>query len=189
MVIEENGGWQMKKYSININNSQTSSEAILKEEKKTILLKDKEYSYDYKFVSDNVMILRINNKNYIVKAESNSEEELKGTEFDIDINSEVTKVLCKSELDVLMEKFSKNRGDVKIKTDITSPMPGSIVKINVSEGQKVKKGEVLLVLEAMKMENELKATSECVIQKIFVEEKKSVEKGQILMKLEPVIKE
>jgi biotin carboxyl carrier protein len=43
------------------------------------------------------------------------------------------------------------------------------------------------VLEAMKMENEIKALADCKIQKIMVEEKKSVEKGQLLMKLEPII--
>lgn len=178
----------MNKYYININNSKTPEEIILKDNK-TLLIDGKEVQYDFKFISENVMILRTDNKNYIVKTENNDDEEIKGTEFDVDIKSCITKVLCKSELDVLMEKFSKSRGDVKIKTDITSPMPGAIVKINVKEGQRVKKGEVFLVLEAMKMENELKATNECIIQKIFVEEKKSVEKGQLLLKLEPIVSE
>lgn len=175
----------MKKFFLNINESVKPTEAVLKDPKK-LLIGDEEMEYEYKFITENVMVLRIDNRNYIVKTESDAEEEIRGTAYETDIKSSVTKVLCKSELDVLMEKFSKSRGDVKIKTDITSPMPGAIVKINVKEGQKVKKGEVFLVLEAMKMENELKAASECVIQKIFVEEKKSVEKGQILIKLEPV---
>jgi biotin carboxyl carrier protein len=178
----------MKKYYININNSKIPVEAVMKDGN-TILIGDENFEFEYKFISENVMILRIDNKNHIVKLENDPDEELKGTEFDVDIKSGITKVLCKSELDVLMEKFSKSRGDVKIKTDITSPMPGAIVKINVKEGQTVKKGEVFLVLEAMKMENELKASSDCKIQKIFVEEKKSVEKGQLLMKLEPVVNE
>ncbi|MBI5403105.1 MAG: biotin/lipoyl-binding protein [Ignavibacteriae bacterium] len=174
----------MKNFFINPDGTEKQIEAVIKDNK-TALINDTKVEYEHKFISDNVMILRINNKNYIVKAENDSEEEMKDTSFEIDIKSEVTRLLCKSELDVLMEKFSKNRGDVKIKTDIVSPMPGAIVKINVTEGQKVKKGEVFLVLEAMKMENELKAASDCVIQKIFAEEKKSVEKGQILLKLEP----
>jgi biotin carboxyl carrier protein len=175
----------MKKFYINLNGSKTPIEAILKDGR-NILIGDKNFEYEHKFIAENVMILRIENKNYMVKVESDGDEEVKGTGFDVDIKSGVAKVLCKSELDLLMEKFSKSRGDAKIKTDITSPMPGAIVKINVKEGQRVKKGEVFLVLEAMKMENELKAASDCVIQKIFTEEKKSVEKGQILLKLEPV---
>lgn len=174
----------MKKFFVNQEGTGIPSEVLLKDNRNAVI-NDEKIEYEHKFISDNVMILRINNRNYIVKAENDPEEEIRDTAFDIDIKSEVTKIICKSELDALMEKFSKSRGDVKIKTDIISPMPGAIVKINVKEGQKVKKGEVFLVLEAMKMENELKAASECVIQKIFVEEKKSVEKGQLLLKLEP----
>lgn len=175
----------MKKFYINLNGSKSPVEVILKDDK-NVLIGDKELNYEHKFISENVMLLRIENKNYMVKVENDSEEEIKSTGFDVDINSSVAKVLCKSELDVLMEKFSKSRGGAKIKTDIISPMPGAIVKINVKEGQKIKKGDVFLVLEAMKMENELKASADCIIQKIFVEEKKSVEKGQILLKLDPV---
>jgi biotin carboxyl carrier protein len=175
----------MKKFFVNIDGSEKNIEVVMKDNK-TAFVNDSKAEYEHKFISENIMVLRVNNKNYIVKAESDADEDMKDTAFDIDVKSDVTKLHCKSELDVLMEKFSKNRGDVKLKTDITSPMPGAIVKINVKEGQKVKKGEVFLVLEAMKMENELKAASDCTIQKIFVEEKKSVEKGQILLKLEPV---
>jgi biotin carboxyl carrier protein len=107
--------------------------------------------------------------------------------FDVELSGNSYKVSSKSELDKLIETFSKNRSGSKIKNDILSPMPGGIVKINVKEGQSVRKGEVLLVLEAMKMENEIKALADCKIQKIMVEEKKSVEKGQLLMKLEPII--
>ncbi len=176
----------MKKYFISINESEVPKEVILMDEK-TLLIDDEKYEYEYKFIYENVVIIRVNNKNYIVKTESGDDEDIKGTSYNVDIKSQVINVLCKSELDVLMEKFSKNRGDVKIKTDVVSPMPGAIVKVNVKEGQRVKKGDVFLVLEAMKMENEIKATNECIIQKVFVEEKKSVEKGQILLKLEPII--
>ena len=65
-------------------------------------------------------------------------------------------------------------------------MPGAIVKMNVKEGDQVKKGDVLLVLEAMKMENEIKVSRDCIVKKIFVEEKNSVDKGQILIKLDSI---
>ena len=130
-------------------------------------------------------MLRLNNRNYILKVDKNFHSEVANTSFDIDIESETFRIGCKSELDELVEKFAMNHSRGKIKTDVISPMPGAIVKINVQEGQSVKKGAVLLILEAMKMENELKAVSDCKIQRIFVEEKHSVDKGQLLMKLEP----
>ena len=50
---------------------------------------------------------------------------------------------------------------------LISPMPGLIKSIDVSEGQKVKSGDQLLIIEAMKMENELKAPKDGTIQEIF----------------------
>ena len=178
----------MNKYYINSDIKESPTEAELINEK-TFEWCGTKYNFEYKFINDYILVLRVDNQNYIIKAETDLETELSNTEFDIDIKSDVKRLICKSELDILMEKFSKSRGGGKIKNDVVSPMPGAIVKINVKEGQEVKKGAVLLVLEAMKMENELKALNDCKVQKILVEEKKSVDKGQLLMKLEPLISE
>ena len=80
--------------------------------------------------------------------------------------------------------MSTGKSESKDKKEIYSPMPGIIKKMNVKESQKVSKGDVLLVLEAMKMENEIKAKKDCVIKKINVEELKSVEKNELLLILE-----
>lgn len=68
--------------------------------------------------------------------------------------------------------------------EIRAPMPGLVLKIQVSIGQKVKKGESLLILEAMKMENLFKSPSDGTIQEIRVKEGLPVEKGGILIILE-----
>ena len=64
---------------------------------------------------------------------------------------------------------------------IMSPMPGMILRVNKKVGDKVNKGESLILLEAMKMENELKASEDGVLSQVFVETGKSVEKNQILL--------
>lgn len=66
-------------------------------------------------------------------------------------------------------------------SSIKSPMPGTIVSINVSQGQKVSKGDVLLILEAMKMENEIMAPDNMEISKISIKKGDSVETGQELI--------
>ena len=177
----------MKKYSISLNNNPEVKEVTVIDSAR-VKIGEKIYEYEYKNITENMMILRINNKNFIVKIDKNLDSEIHNTLFEIDINSESNFVTCKSELDLLVEKFSKSHSEGKIKNDVNSPMPGAIVKINVTEGQIVKKGDVLLVLEAMKMENELKAVNDAKVQKIFVEEKKSVDKGQLLIKLEAISK-
>lgn len=67
---------------------------------------------------------------------------------------------------------------------VSSPMPGTIVSIAVSEGQSVKKGSVLLVLEAMKMENEIMAPHDAKVSAVLVNKGDSVESGTPLVSLQ-----
>lgn len=64
---------------------------------------------------------------------------------------------------------------------ITSPMPGNILKINVTQGQKVNEGDLLIVLEAMKMENEISATKSGTVVQINVTKGAVVETGTPLV--------
>lgn len=67
---------------------------------------------------------------------------------------------------------------------LKAPMPGLIVSVVVEEKQEIKKGEVLLILESMKMQNELKSPRDGVIGRIQVEEGDSVEQRQKLLSVE-----
>jgi len=69
---------------------------------------------------------------------------------------------------------------------ITSPMPGKVIKINVTAGDKVKKGQVLLIIEAMKMENLIAAPAEGVVQKVNVGLNQMVETSMPLLDLERI---
>lgn len=71
-------------------------------------------------------------------------------------------------------------GEVAIK----SPMPGMIVAVRVSPGQDVLKGETLVILESMKMENELKAPRDGKVLSVRAEARQAVEQGQTLITLE-----
>ncbi len=68
-------------------------------------------------------------------------------------------------------------GEISIK----SPMPGLIVAIPVTEGQDVKKGQTVIILESMKMQNELKAPRDGIVQRISVTAGISVEQGKLLV--------
>lgn len=65
-------------------------------------------------------------------------------------------------------------------TQITSPMPGTILKLNIAEGQAVKAGDVVLILEAMKMENEIVAPCDGTIKQLLVSKGSTVDTDQIL---------
>lgn len=63
---------------------------------------------------------------------------------------------------------------------VTAPMPGTILAVNVSNGAAVKKGDVLMVLEAMKMENEIVAPADGTVASVNVTKGSSVETGAVL---------
>ena len=65
-------------------------------------------------------------------------------------------------------------------TQVVSPMPGTILKVNASEGQAVKAGDVIFILEAMKMENEIVAPCDGTIKQILVTKGSTVDTDQIL---------
>jgi biotin carboxyl carrier protein len=67
---------------------------------------------------------------------------------------------------------------------LKAPMPGLVVTVSVEEGQEVKKGQVLLILESMKMQNELKSPRDGVVNRIRVKAGESVEQKQALLSVQ-----
>ncbi len=68
-------------------------------------------------------------------------------------------------------------------TPVNAPLPGTILSVNVSNGQTVKAGQVLVVIEAMKMENEIMAPSDGTVTSVAVSKGQSVESGAALVYL------
>ena len=66
-------------------------------------------------------------------------------------------------------------------TSVTAPMPGSIIEIKVQEGDSVKEDDVLLILEAMKMENEVTSPAAGTVTKVLVNKGSSVNSGETLV--------
>ena len=69
---------------------------------------------------------------------------------------------------------------------IVAPMPGMVVKVEVTEGDVVQAGQGVVIVEAMKMENELRAHGPGRVSRVHVGEGEAVEKDQILVELDPV---
>ncbi len=66
---------------------------------------------------------------------------------------------------------------------VTAPMPGTILSVNVQPGQSVKKGDILVMLEAMKMENEIMAPADGTVGVVNVTKGQSVQSGDVLLTL------
>ncbi len=72
---------------------------------------------------------------------------------------------------------------------ITAPMPGKVIKVAVTEGKSVKKGELLLIVEAMKMENNITSPFDATVTKISTKESEKVDADTILVELQPIKKD
>jgi biotin carboxyl carrier protein len=177
MEIKKRGKDEMKKYFINNN----GVEKLIQLGDDKAVIDGKEYFYSAGFLHEGFLILRVNDQNFYLNISSDDNHP---GHILIESRGELFRVKCRNELGRLIEKMGYNKSDGNYMKKILSPMPGVIVKLNVKEGQQLKQGDVILVLEAMKMENEIKAERECIVRKVNTTEKKSVEKGELLIELE-----
>ncbi len=105
-------------------------------------------------------------------------------EFTIRVNGNKYNVTVRDKYDELLHALGMDKAMSNKVNDLKAPMPGLVLDVLVSEGQQIKKGDSLLVLEAMKMENILKATNDAVVKKVRVEKSARVEKNEVLIELQ-----
>jgi len=86
-------------------------------------------------------------------------------------------------LDILIKDLGLLSAKSATLMDIKAPMPGKVIEILVKEGDSIKEGESLIILEAMKMENVIKAPHDLNVKEVKVSMDQAVEKGAVLLKL------
>jgi len=104
--------------------------------------------------------------------------------FSVSINNVMTQIELKDETDLLLQKLGMSATARNKLNELKAPMPGLVLKVLVSVGDTVKKGDSLLVLEAMKMENVIKATGEGKVKAIKIDPQDKVEKNHVLIVFE-----
>lgn len=134
--------------------------------------------WDLAKISNEYFHILIKNESYraeIIKADPITKS------FIIKVKGKVYAVELKDKFDLLLDKMGLNNGSTGRANNVKAPMPGLIVDLRVKEGDKVKPGDALLILEAMKMENMIKASAESIVKSVKVMKGDSVEKNQILI--------
>lgn len=102
----------------------------------------------------------------------------------VKVNGNLYTVQVEDQFDLLLKQLGMDAvAGTKIR-EIKAPMPGLVLKIMVEEGSTVNKGDNLLVLEAMKMENILKSTTDGIIKKIHVSQGDKIEKNTVLLQFQ-----
>ena len=100
---------------------------------------------------------------------------------EIKVNNNIYTVSAKDQYDVLLDKLGLSSLNSAKVSEVKAPMPGLVLKIMVAEGDEVKKGDNLFVLEAMKMENIIKSPADVVVKTVKIKPGDKVEKGQVLL--------
>ncbi len=129
--------------------------------------------------ANGAMVLRLNNRTVSIAFVPNEEGWVASRSGDL------AHVTVETERDRLLRKFTAAGGSSKASGAIKAPMPGLVLRMLVHEGEKVQKGQGLLVLEAMKMENEIKSPVGGVVGPFGVEPGQAVEKGTLLFEVLP----
>ncbi|MFZ7115439.1 MAG: acetyl-CoA carboxylase biotin carboxyl carrier protein subunit [Bacteroidota bacterium] len=104
--------------------------------------------------------------------------------FEIKVNNTIYEVKVQDRFDQLLSEMGIDAKAGKKINDIKAPMPGMVLQVMVENGQQIKKGDAIVVLEAMKMENILKAPSDGVVKTVKVIKGDKVEKNQVMVFLD-----
>ena len=145
------------------------------------LLNGEEFSWDViKIKGSSYHIIKDNQSYNLEVLNVNSAEK----SFFIKVDGIKYKFNAKDKYDELLHSLGMdNLVSTKV-SDLKAPMPGLVLEVSVEGGQQVSKGDALLILEAMKMENVIKSPTDGVIKSISVNKGETVEKNQLILNFE-----
>ncbi len=164
-------------YRTKVNNR---FEFTTKTEKDRIFLDDGA-NWDVVSLGEGRFHVLVNNKSY--EAELLSADPAEKTAM-IRVNGNNYEVKLQDKYDLLLQQLGMGSAGAQKLNNLKAPMPGLVIEVKVNVGETVKKGDAILILEAMKMENVLKSSGDGIVKRVCVIKKDAVEKGQVLVEFE-----
>lgn len=154
--------------------------AITNEEGKW-MLNDTNADLDISAQPNGLISVLLNGKSYTAIIEKTDR---KNKEVTIRVDGQQYKATIKEPIDQLLTNMGMDLRSMQKAEPVKAPMPGMILKVLVEAGQVVNKGDGLIILEAMKMENLLKAAGPGTVKSVKAVERTAVEKGAVLIEME-----
>jgi biotin carboxyl carrier protein len=145
------------------------------------IIGDKQACIDISEANGGVLSILYNGKSYEAIVE---ETDRKAKTVRLVIDGQRYNVAIREPIDSLLHELGLDVAAGKKLEPIKAPMPGMVLKVLVAAGQRIEKGDGLLILEAMKMENVLKAPAAATIKGVRIAERTAVGKGDVLIDLE-----
>ena len=152
-----------------------------------VTVDDITYTIELKRILDTVYSLVLADSVYKVTIEdlfdpANSERSTKlSSKLNVDVNGLSIQVTVDDQRSLVAQMWLQRKSHASKKSILRAPMPGLISKVVVQAGQLVEQGSVLLILEAMKMENEIRALQKCKVESVLVQPGTTVERNDELL--------
>ncbi|MCF8257766.1 MAG: biotin/lipoyl-binding protein [Flavobacteriales bacterium] len=134
---------------------------------------DNPFELDVQKVAENIFHIIRDHRTYEVELLDDGRIKVNGTIYTTE---------SVDRFDALLRQLGMDKGATDKVAEVKAPMPGLVVKVLVKEGSSVHKGEGVIVLEAMKMENIIKSPTDGIIATIEVQQGRTVDKNQVMMR-------
>lgn len=144
-----------------------------------LTLNGKKLAVTFQRKATNRYVLIRNKKTYNITIRKNEQD------FDVLVNGIPFQVAIIDEQTKKMQEVIQSRSVIHTEKTIKAQIPGLIVDVMVDPGSEIQTGSPMLILEAMKMENVIKAPFDCIVSHIMVKAGETVNQNQVLLKIKP----
>lgn len=162
-------------YQIKVNDNYNFD--IIADEKQ-VMVNNEQVKLDTVTLNTNTNHILYNNKSYTIEVVQLNKEDKTAI---IKVNGNLYNLSIKDQFDQLLKQLGMDNLTANKIQQVKAPMPGLVLSVLVADGDEVKKGDNLLVLEAMKMENMIKSPTDGIVKKVAVQQGNKVEKNELLI--------
>ncbi len=166
------------KFSATVDDRNFELELTNRDQARIARVGKKRYGVDVEQLGPHHLLVRLDGRVFDVLVAGN------GRERELLINGKPCRVRVEDARLQQLRRLSGQEAESDGPVNITAPMPGLVLKLLVKEGETVERRSGLAIIEAMKMENEIRAERSGTVRKIFVQEGQAVEKGQPLLEID-----
>ena len=170
----------MPKYHVEVNGREFEIEVAYHSERYNIKVNGANKTVESHVLGESRSLMLIDNETLEVDVRPNGN----GVERTVFMYGQEIPVIIQDYHLAQLRKTAGMAASPLLETELKAPMPGLVIEVKVQPGQSVKKGETLLVIEAMKMENIIKAKAPATVKATRVTAGQSVEKGDLLLEFE-----